>query len=108
MSKLVTYNPETRELTCLTTLASEPIDKVIIACKDSYPKEFKPVELKCYGYNMYELYLTAIVLREHNITELELNNFAKAFELGYTKAYNEAKESIEQSVNKLFEDLGGR
>ena len=112
MSKLVTLvdiSPVNKGLLVRTTLASEPIDKVIVTCKGTEPKQFFP-QSRCeiYGYSLEELKITALLLRQHNIDELDLKNLAEIFRLGYNKAIRDTNKSIEQAVTKFFKDLGRR
>ena len=110
MSKLVTLvdiSPVNKGLLVRTTLASEPIDKVIVTCKGAEPKQFFP-QSRCeiYGYSLEELKITALILRQHNINELDLKNLAEIFRLGYNKAIRDTNKSIEQAVTKFVKDLG--
>ena len=110
MSKLVTLvdiSPVNKGLLVRTTLASEPIDKVIVTCKGAEPKQFFP-QSRCeiYGYSLEELKITALLLRQHNINELDLKNLAEIFRLGYNKAIRDTNKSIEQAVTKFVKDLG--
>lgn len=113
MSKQVTFYTNSnfeKVLLVRSSYATEPIDKVIVTCKGlgDNAKEFKQLPKETvYGYNMYELFITAQLLREHNITELDLKRFNEAFSLGYSQAYNEFQNSIQKTIDNMFKDLRG-
>ena len=106
---LVDVTPVNKGLLVRTTLASEPIDKVIVTCKGAEPKQFFP-QSRCeiYGYSLEELKITALLLRQHNINELDLKSLTESFRLGYNKAIRDTSKGIERAVSNFVKDLGRR
>lgn len=112
MSKQVTLTNVTeteKGLLVRTTLASEDITKVVVTCKGAEPKSFySQSRCEIYGYSLEELKITALLLRQHNIDELDLKNLTESFRLGYNKAIRDTGKSIERAVNNFVKDLGRR
>ena len=105
MSKQVLLN--SGALTVFTSYASEPIKKVVVLKKGTYPKEYYPLGNMIRGYEAEKLLILSEILKDKEVTPKMLSDFTTAYMDGYQRAYSECQNSIEQSIKRMFDELRG-